>query len=268
MMGLANTFKGMEGYYRKKLSGFTLIELITVIVILSILAVIGSGFVARTAESYQRTQTRALLINTARPSLERITRQLRVALPFSLRLTNSNSCIEFIPIVGAGNYFDPVPDQSNLANPAITIAASPYEIDSGVARFVSIGAMANAELYGGTATSRATFAGYSNGNLNLTLAQRWVRNSINKRYYLLDNPQAFCVVGSELRYYDGININDANVTLTNSFSIIARNVTSPTPFALATGSENRNVAVNILLAFASGGESVTYSQRVLIRNVP
>jgi MSHA biogenesis protein MshO len=52
-------------------SGFTLIELITVIVILSILASIGTGFVVKATDSYQRTQTRALLVNTARQALER-----------------------------------------------------------------------------------------------------------------------------------------------------------------------------------------------------
>ena len=57
--------------------GFTLIELITVIVILSILATIGANFVVQATESYQRTQTRALLVNTARQAMERMTRQLR-----------------------------------------------------------------------------------------------------------------------------------------------------------------------------------------------
>src|SRR6188768_3006752 len=91
-------------------SGFTLIELITVIVILSILASIGTGFVVSATESYQRTQTRALLVNTARQALERMTRQLRIALPYSVRITNNGSCIEFMPIAAGGNYLEPVAD--------------------------------------------------------------------------------------------------------------------------------------------------------------
>ncbi|MGV8836048.1 type II secretion system protein, partial [Cellvibrio sp.] len=54
-------------------AGFTLIELIAVIVLLSILATIGTGFVVKATESYQRTETRALLVNTARQALERMT---------------------------------------------------------------------------------------------------------------------------------------------------------------------------------------------------
>lgn len=253
---------------RKKISGFTLIELITVIVILSILAVIGSGFVARTAETYQRTQARALLVNTARPALERMTRQLRVALPFSVRLTNSGSCIEFIPIVAAGNYFDPVSDQRNLAPASATIAAAPFEVNYGTARFITIGAMADNEIYGAGAASRAGFSSYTGSNITLNAAQRWARNSINKRYYVLDNPQAFCLVGGELRFYDDLNINDLAVPLTGSFSVIARNINANTPFSISAGNENRNMAIDIALGFSSGGERITYNHRVLIRNVP
>ena len=62
-------------------SGFTLIELIAVMVILSILASIGTGFVVKSTEAYQRTQSRAWVVNTSRQALERMTRQLRIALP-------------------------------------------------------------------------------------------------------------------------------------------------------------------------------------------
>lgn len=251
-------------------SGFTLIELIAVIVILSILATIGTGFVVKTTEAYQRTQTRALLVNTSRQALERMTRQLRIALPYSLRVTNSGSCLEFMPIAGGGNYFNPVPDNENQAPLTATIAASPVVINFGAAVHVAIGAMSAAELYGTNADSRA---GYSSGNIILTAAKRWQRNSINKRYYLLDNPQAFCVVGNELRFYEGIGIADADVTVTNAHSIIARNVSvlnpsSPKPFLLEAGSENRNTQVKIEIIFSSGGESVTFGQGVFIRNVP
>lgn len=246
-------------------SGFTLIELIAVIVILSIIATIGTGFVVKTTEAYQQTQTRALLVNTSRQALERMTRQLRIALPYSVRLTNSGSCLEFMPIAAGGNYFEPVPDEENLAPATATIPASPVNIDFGSAVHVIIGAMSAAEIYGASAVSRA---GYLGGNITLGSAKRWRRNSINKRYYLLDNPQAFCVVGSELHFYDGINVANANVDLASTHSKIARNIAANAPFALAMGSENRNTAITISLDFSSGGETVNFSHRVLIRNVP
>ncbi|MDO8345730.1 MAG: prepilin-type N-terminal cleavage/methylation domain-containing protein [Cellvibrio sp.] len=249
----------------KPAAGFTLIELIVVIVLLSVLASIGTGFIVSTTEAYQRTQTRALLVNTSRQALERMTRQLRIALPYSVRVTNGGNCLEFMPIAAGGNYFSPVPDDENLAAAAQTIDASPISIDFGAALHVTIGAMSAAEIYGATAASRE---GYASGNITLSAAKRWRRNSINRRYYLLDNPQAFCVVGNELRFYDGIGIADANVNVAGAHSIIARNINSTAPFALASGSANRNTAITISLDFSSGGETINYSQQVLIRNVP
>lgn len=257
-------YKKME-HAQIKQSGFTLVELIAVIVILSILASIGTGFVVKTTESYQRTQTRALLVNTARQALERMTRQLRIALPYSVRVTNGGACLEFMPIAAGGNYFDPVPDMENLASASATIATSPVNIDFGTPVHVTIGAMAASEIYGATAASRA---GYASGSIVLTSAKRWQRNSINKRYYLLNNPQAFCVVGSELRFYADVPVANNDVNLTAPFSILARNVSGTNPFSLQNGTENRNIVVNVALAFSNGGESINYTQGVFIRNVP
>jgi MSHA biogenesis protein MshO len=249
-------------------SGFTLIELITVIVILSILASIGTGFVVSATESYQRTQTRALLVNTARQALERMTRQLRIALPYSVRIINNGSCIEFMPIAAGGNYLEPVADVENGATAKSNVAASPVVIDFGTARFLAIGAMQPAELYGATAASRAIYQSYSGGVLTWTPAKQWQRNSLNQRYFLLDNPQAFCIVGSELRFYADVPVANSAVNLTAPFSIIARNVTGTNPFSLQNGSENRHMRVNVSLDFSSDGESINYVQGVFIRNVP
>lgn len=246
-------------------SGFTLIELITVIVLLSILATIGTGFVVKTTEAYQRTQTRALLVNASRQALERMTRQLRIALPYSVRTTNGGSCLEFMPIAAGGNYFSPVPDNENLAAATDTISASPVSIDFGTAEYVTIGAMSAAEIYGATAASRE---GYAGDSITLDAPKRWLRNSVNRRYYLLDNPQAFCVVGNQLQFFDGLSVAEADVDTSVVNSIIARNVSAAMPFTLAAGSENRNTAIIISLDFSSGGETINFTQRVLIRNVP
>ena len=176
MLTLTQRKKGIVTTNRNALGGFTLIELVAVIVILSIIATIGTGFVVKTTEAYYRTQTRALLVNTSRQALERMTRQLRIALPYSVRITNAGNCIEFMPIAAGGNYFSPVPDDENLAAASATISASPFVIDFGTPRFVTIGAMAASEIYGAAAVSRA---GYAGGNITLNAVKSWRRNSVN-----------------------------------------------------------------------------------------
>lgn len=274
--------RNREMSLKKKASqlGFTLIELITVIVILSILATIGTNFVVQAAESYQRTQTRALLVNTARQAMERMTRQLRIALPYSARIVNAGQCIEFMPIVGVGNYIDGnvatsfadlVPDVSNGAIATNQISVSPHSVttDFGAAVHVTIGALSANEIYESSAVSRAAYNAASTSTLlQFNSAKRWQRNSINKRFYLLANPQAFCLVGNEVRFYQNIPVTNAAVDLTSASSIIARNVASANPFVLQNGSENRNTHVNISLDFSNGGETLNYTQGVFIRNVP
>ena len=95
--------------YRTRQSGFSLIEFITVIVILSIVSMLGAGFVITSVQSYDRVAQRSKLIGSGRQALERITRQLRASLPYSLRLSGDASglCVEFMPVVGGGNYIGP-----------------------------------------------------------------------------------------------------------------------------------------------------------------
>ncbi len=264
--------------------GFTLIELIAVMVILSVLATMGASFVVKTTDAYQRTQTRALLVNTSRQALERVTRQLRIALPYSVRIVNSGQCIEFMPIVAGGNYIDgnpattlndPVPDVSNNALGTNQIVVAPYTSVTtfGSAKHVTIGALNSDEIYISPYISRANYSSASTSTLiQLGAAKIWQRNSINKRFYLLADPQAFCLVGTDLHFYSDIPITNTDVSVGTGASIIARNVavvdSITAPFSLEMGSENRNTRINIALKFSSSGEAMNFTQGVLIRNVP
>ena len=264
--------------FKKSTRGFTLIEMIAVIVILSILAAMGGTFVVESTKSYQSSQTRTRLVNTGRQAIERMSRQLRIALPYSVRLTNSNMCVEFMPIASGGSYIGHfqganfkeayVPDLLNGAAAAAIVVVSPHAIDFGAAQFVSIGAMAANEVYGVNPGSRAVLGSRTNTQLTLAAARIWQRNSVNKRFYLLNTPQAFCVVNSELRFYDNQDAASAAVDLTSSYSLLAANVVATAPFALTAGAENRNTLVQFTIAFAHKTESVAFNHSVMIRNVP
>jgi len=265
---------------KKSTRGFTLIEMIAVIVVLSILAVMGGTFVVESTNSYQSSQARTRLVNTGRQAVERMTRQLRIALPYSVRLTNSNQCVEFMPIASGGNYLGfksgtsytgYVPDALNAGAALTTLDVSPHTINFGTAQFVSIGATAAIELYGVNPVSRATLSSRSDTLLTLSAAKTWQRNSVNKRFYLLNSPQAFCVVNNQLRFYENQSATvtvDPEVNLNSNFSVLADNVTATAPFSLTSGGENRNTIVQFNLTFAHKAESVAFNHSVMIRNVP
>ncbi|MBP9712559.1 MAG: prepilin-type N-terminal cleavage/methylation domain-containing protein [Sterolibacterium sp.] len=91
---------------RHGLHGFTLVELVIVIVILGVVSATVATFVAPTIQGYVDTERRAEMTDAADTTLRRIARDVRAALPNSLRGPNpaSNACLEFIPVIGGGRY--------------------------------------------------------------------------------------------------------------------------------------------------------------------
>ncbi len=219
-------------------SGFTLIELVTVMVVFAIVATLGTGFVVSTLESYSDTQARAKLINRSRQAIERITRQLRSAAPSSMRVTNGGDCIEFLPVAGGGNYLNPVPDADNGAPGSNSIATAPFSVDFWSADYVTIGAGSAADIYGGG--SLAALASSTSTSLTLTANKVWDRNSPTRRFFLTDDPQAFCISGTELRFYDGYATPLTTTGIPGGAGVLmAQNVSSAAPFAIDSGTEVR-----------------------------
>jgi MSHA biogenesis protein MshO len=248
--------------------GFSLIELISVLVILGLLSSIGVSFVVKTMQSYQQTQAMAKLTMHARQAMERMSRQLRSALPYSVRIVNSGQCIEFMPIASGGFYLNPVADTKNAAAAQSSISVAPHQIDFGAANYLSIGAMSAAEIYGGAGQSIALVASRTATSISLSAAKTWLRNSINKRFYLLNSPQAFCVDANQLRFFENQSMSAASINTVAGFSLLANNVSANTPFQLTMASDNRNTEILLQLTFTEAGQSLSFTQQVMIRNVP
>src|SRR6185436_15699569 len=84
--------------------GVTLIEMIVVIVITGIIAVAMTFFVRRPMEGYVDAVRRAELTDIADSALRRITRDLRTALPNSIRVDGTGQYIEYLQSSGGGRY--------------------------------------------------------------------------------------------------------------------------------------------------------------------
>lgn len=106
--------------------GFTLIELIAVIVILAVISVSMVVFIRPTMQSYADTRNRNNIAATADTALRRMLRDVRIAVPNSLRIP-SDQCFEVIPTSGGGRY-RMGPDATNdspvgCSTPSATCAA-------------------------------------------------------------------------------------------------------------------------------------------------
>lgn len=85
--------------------GFTLIEMIVVIVITGILATGVAVFITKPVQGYADSVRRAELTDAADVALRRIARDVRLALPGSLRQTSATS-FEFVMTKAGGRYRD------------------------------------------------------------------------------------------------------------------------------------------------------------------
>lgn len=105
---------------RRKNCGFTLIEMVMVIIITGIIAAVVAVFIRSPVEGYMSSVRRAELTDAADVALRRFARDVRLALPNSLRVSDSwgtvDGCsngvgvtcyIEFIMTRTGGRYRDP-----------------------------------------------------------------------------------------------------------------------------------------------------------------
>lgn len=136
----------------KKQTGFTLIELIITIVVIGIMVMGIAGFIELGTKGYADTVNRQQLQNQARFVVEKLTREIRHAVPNSFTVSNNGTgeCLSFYPIDYSGAYVmleqgegvserfrfvivssPSSPDANNLENKKMVInPATPDDLDT------------------------------------------------------------------------------------------------------------------------------------------
>jgi MSHA biogenesis protein MshO len=141
--------------------GFTLVEMVLVIVITGIVAAVVARFIVAPVQAYLDTSARARLTAEADLALRQIGRDLRAALPNSVRVTGGTHTLELIPTTGAARYatqgagaldFGSADTSFAVVGPALTLAAQQqlvfYNLGSGITG-------SDAYAANGTATEQA-----------------------------------------------------------------------------------------------------------------
>ena len=266
-------------------SGFTLIEVVKVIVILSILAVGSVQFISFSAQGYVDTVRRSELASTATIVNEKITRLVRDALPGSIRVTADQSCIEFIPVVGATIYIDAPFSSAGTTVQAVNLDS--LLSTSGRLSIYPVVSSAN-DLYTvtrnpGLISTNTVTSSVAGDDITFTFSGgssfQFEKISPQKRLYVVNQPQAFCQNGTQLFFYrnygfvgDISNLAAAlHSTIPNRLLVADKLLASSLRFSYQPASLRRNALVAYELELQDDTnltETFVINQEVQVRNVP
>lgn len=93
----------MNCKYHRFIHGFTMIELVITIVLIGIIAASMAPIITQFMNAYQAQIYRGELVDSAQLTLDRITREVRLALPNSIRV-NGNNSLEFLRTLDGGRF--------------------------------------------------------------------------------------------------------------------------------------------------------------------
>ncbi|MFT7685423.1 MAG: MSHA biogenesis protein MshO [Candidatus Azotimanducaceae bacterium] len=255
------------------ISGFTLIELVMVIVLMSIISLTSIEIINFTVTAYDKSLGRQTLGNSARIATDRISRELRSALPNSARV--SGSCLEFIPINAAGSYVDLPVGISSASFQAVPFNAGQESASGRIAVYPMDAS--TYDLSSNIVSAAATLGSPDVNNeiqVSLVASHQFPNHSPSARFFLIADPVSFCLDGENLFRYEGYGFNSVQPTVSTLPSalpdraVLVQNIgASITPFAVMAQSLQRNAIVAIGLIFSHDGESVQISHEVQLRNV-
>lgn len=257
----------------REMTGFTLVELITVIMVLGILSIGTVRFITDSTSGLATTISRAELAGDTLFAVERISRSLRDALPNSVRV--AGPCIEFVPVMAASTYRTlPV---AAAASSFLAVPFDPLPIPAGLRSVVYPAASLYSTASPGVMSGLVSVsAPDTNNEVTVTMAMphQFSSESPSERVFLVGAPISYCVDGGRLWRYQNYGFRPTQPAAVDlpaarpDRALIAESVANPAPFTVDTASLTRNAVVKIEMEFTRGADSVRIDDLVQVRNVP
>lgn len=255
----------------KKNRGFTLVELVVVIVLLGITAVTFTTLITGSVQGYLDTANRQSGAAAARIALDRIGRELRQAMPQSVRVSGDQKCVQFLPIVTSFVYTTLTANSTNVqaieppegyTPTAGTFYGAVYPINAG-------------ELYSLNAMKSIAFGGVNSGLRTLTLGNAFVspypRNGPGQRIYIVGLPVSYCITNNStlVRSQDALSIaQPAAGALANPAMLTDRINYASSSFENNASTWQNNSLIKIVLKLQSNtNETLTLDHEIWLRNV-
>ncbi|SDS96452.1 PulJ/GspJ family protein [Pseudomonas oryzae] len=289
---------------RRRLYGFTLVELVLVIALSAVVAVMIGSVLSHPLTSFVDQSRRAELVDRGALALSRMQRDIRLAVPNSLRVSADGQALELLNIHGAGRYRPNRSGSDALAfasGTAATCTATGQRCDafqlleSGLdpsgARWLvlyNVGAesagvpLAGSNLWayanpGVVTPSGTSFTALSGAPAGESLLQvstpgdfRFAYASPQRRVYLADKVVGYRCVGGELRRYEYSQLLatlPASIPSGANSAAVAGDVAA-CGFAYRRGIGSRAGLASLRLRLSLGGESVELTEQVHIDNAP
>lgn len=271
-------------------TGFTLIELIVVITIVAILAATANKFIANPTQSYFDLESRANLTDRADTALRQMARQIRNALPNSVRTSSStDSFIEFIPIKQAGRYraskgTDSADDPLDFSLNADTfeIYGSAITVNAGDELVIYNLGEPGSDAYEASATNRKSLTTTGSlSSLSFSGSTPFPWPSPGSRFYTIGTPVTYaCDMSTDpsnkkLLMYSNYAIQASQPTSITTLdglsnvrkSILAENLTGCS-FDYSAGISERSAIVNLTIAMQEDHANVRLMHQVSVANTP
>ncbi|MFT6472027.1 MAG: MSHA biogenesis protein MshO [Neptuniibacter pectenicola] len=261
------------GFCRKHTSqsGFTLIELIVVITLLGIISLVTVGFITSTMQGYADLTRRDQLSSAVRVAIERMAREIRNALPNSIRVNSDGSCLEFIPSLAASRYIS-VPLSASSARssfvsvpfavepPQGRIAVYPIDTNNGDEPTRTSNPIYDLDSWSiiSPVMSVSSVLAAESGTVDVMLSavHAFPTDSPSLRYFIVDEPVSFCVVGTDLYRFQGVTASNYSYAIDQpDGATLLSSLSEPQAALLASD-----------IVSPVGSASFKYSDATLLRN--
>lgn len=270
--------------------GFTLIEAVMTIVILGIVAGVLAPFIVQSMTAYQDTNRRNEMTARARLSLERIAREVRIAVPNTVQVIAGGSGVEFITTKLGGRYMS----RSDPFAPGVYTNASRFNKNANLTSLFILGTSytdfdatdslviyntspatlgASSVLLTGVADQDADGDGADEVQLLSFAANSWAVEPETQHFQIAEFTNELGLVGGSAIHWNrvaGINgiYNNGATDYGAGDPILISSAGLAVTFAYLPVSFSSNAILRATLTLTEDGETVTVSQEIHVRNSP
>ena len=280
-------------------AGFTLIELIVTIVLTAIVVSFMAMFISAPVQGFTDQARRSRLVDAADTSLRRMGRDVRRALPNSIRTTTNAGVValEMLSTVDGGRYRRDAPgsaqqildfsaaDSSFDAIAPFTQIAKPFSSTSDYLAIYNVGVpgadayeLANVITPPGTTITIDVDGATGEDRVTMNPGFRFAYGSPTQRVFLVDGPITYLCdpIAGTLMRYSGYTIatsqsaRDSHAELIGAgatASLMANQVAS-CAITYTAGTAERAGLVTFQIAVQSQGETISLVSQVHVDNVP